>query len=233
MSGDGSASDIGLGSVSGMLYRNHDALLVCYDNEQYANTGIQTSPTSPYGAMTTFTPPGPKIPEGKKLWPKELAKMMAEGHPWCYVSTTTVGYPIDLMNKTRKALNFRGAAFMQVYAPCQKGFVYQTPLTIELGKMVVECGLFPVWEYDPETRTYAYFIPDEQHLVVEYLKLQGRFGHLASEHIAKIQASANRKWEVIGAEVPPDFRAAEDPEYYASHGIGGAGAAASDKAKAW
>ena len=149
------------------------------------------------------------------------------------MATSTVGYPIDLMNKTRKGLNFRGAAFMQVYAPCQKGFVYQTPLTIELGKMVVECGLFPVWEYDPETRSYDYLIPEQQHLVIEYLKLQGRFGHLSGEHIAKIQASANRKWEMIGADVPADFRAAEDPGYYVSRGIDKAGAAATEKAKAW
>ena len=41
--GDGSASDIGLASISGALYRNHDCLIICYDNEQYANTGIQAS----------------------------------------------------------------------------------------------------------------------------------------------------------------------------------------------
>jgi pyruvate/2-oxoacid:ferredoxin oxidoreductase beta subunit len=122
---------------------------------------------------------------------------------------------------------------MQVYAPCQKGFVYQTPLTIELGKMVTECGLFPIWEYDPETRKYDYFVPEDRHLVVEYLKLQGRFGHLQSEHIAKIQASANRKWEMIGVDVPAEFREAEDPDYYARHGLAQAGAAATDTAKGW
>ncbi|HLQ61589.1 MAG TPA: thiamine pyrophosphate-dependent enzyme, partial [Candidatus Acidoferrales bacterium] len=209
MAGDGSAADIGLGPVSGMLYRNHDALLVLYDNEQYANTGIQTSPTTPYGGMTTFTPPGPKIPEGKTLWPKEVAHMMAAGHPQAYVATASVGYPIDMMNKTRRGLNHRGAAFIQVYTPCQKGFVYQTPLTIELGRMVVECGMFPLWEYDPETRTYEYWKPDQMRPVVEYLKLQGRFGHLKPEHIAKLQASCNRKWEMIGVEVPGEFREAE------------------------
>jgi pyruvate ferredoxin oxidoreductase beta subunit/oxalate oxidoreductase subunit beta len=232
MSGDGSASDIGLGSVSGMLYRNHDALLICYDNEQYANTGIQTSPTTPYGGMTTFTPPGPHIPEGKTLWPKEMARMMAEGHPWCYVATSSVGYPIDMMNKTRKGLNFRGAAYMQVYTPCQKGFVYQTPLTIELGKMVVECGMFPLWEYLPETRQYTYFHPEQKHLVVEYLKLQGRFGHLQPVHIAKLQAHCNKKWESMDEEVPTEFREAEDAEYYRKRGVA-AGAEASTTAKSW
>ena len=150
MAGDGSASDIGLGSMSGALYRNHDALFVCYDNECYANTGIQTSPTTPYAGMTTFTPFGKAIPEGKKLPPKNLAKMMAAGHPHCYVATTTVGYPVDLMNKTRKGLNHVGAAFLHCYTPCQKGWVYQTSMTVELGRRVVEAGLFPVWEYDPE-----------------------------------------------------------------------------------
>ncbi len=150
MAGDGSAADIGIGSISGALYRNHDALFICYDNECYANTGIQVSPTTPYGGSTTFTPPGKVIPEGKKLPPKNLAKMMSEGHPNCYVATTTVGYTLDLMNKTRKGLNHHGAAFLHCYTPCQKGWVYQTPMTVELGRRVVESGLFPVWEYDPE-----------------------------------------------------------------------------------
>ena len=106
--GDGSASDIGLASISGALYRNHDCLIICYDNEQYANTGIQASSRTPYGGMTTFSPPGPMVPEAKTLFPKDLARMMAAGHPHCYVATASVGYPIDLMNKVRKGLNHQG-----------------------------------------------------------------------------------------------------------------------------
>ncbi len=141
---DGSASDIGLASISGALYRNHDCLIICYDNEQYANTGIQASSRTPYGGMTTFSPPGPLVPEGKKLFPKDLARMMAAGHPHCYVATASVGYPIDLMNKVRKGLNHKGAAYLMVYTPCQKGFVYETPRSIDLGRLVVECGLYPI-----------------------------------------------------------------------------------------
>ncbi len=68
--GDGSASDIGLASISGALYRNHDCLIICYDNEQYANTGIQASSRTPYGGMTTFSPPGPMVPEAKDAVPE-------------------------------------------------------------------------------------------------------------------------------------------------------------------
>src|SRR4030067_736510 len=64
MAGDGGAIDIGLQAMSGLMYRGHDVLFVMYDNEAYANTGIQTSAMPPYGAKTTFTPPGAAIPEG-------------------------------------------------------------------------------------------------------------------------------------------------------------------------
>ena len=81
MAGDGGSSDIGLQALSAAMYRNHDVLFIAYDNESYANTGIQVSPMTPYGAQTTFTPPGKVVPEAKKLWPKDLVKMIAAGHP--------------------------------------------------------------------------------------------------------------------------------------------------------
>jgi len=211
--GDGSASDIGLASISGALYRNHDCLIICYDNEQYANTGIQASSRTPYGGMTTFSPPGPMVPEAKTLYPKDLARMMAAGHPHCYVATASVGYPIDLMNKVRKALNHKGAAFMMIYTPCQKGFVYETPRSIDLGRMVVECGLYPIWEWNQDKRVYDYsFRPQNMRPVSEYLKLQGRFGHLHAEHISNLQKFANQQWRMMGVELPEALIKAEDPK---------------------
>ena len=140
--------------------------------------------------MTTFTPYGKAIPEGKKLPPKNLARMMAEGHPHCYVATTTVGYPVDLINKTRKGLNHVGAAFLHCYMPCQKGWVYQTSMTVEGAAGVVEAGLFPIWEYDPQQeRTYRYFHPPVQRPVTDYLAMQGRFGHMLPEHVARAAAA--------------------------------------------
>jgi pyruvate ferredoxin oxidoreductase beta subunit/oxalate oxidoreductase subunit beta len=149
-----------------------------------------------------------------RLPPKNLAKMMAEGHPHCYVATATVGYPVDLINKTRKGLNHRGAAFMHCFTPCQKGWVYQTSMTVEIGRRVVEAGLFPVWEYDPEQRKYHYFHPPVQRPVTDYLAMQGRFGHMLAEHIATTQQQANRNWETIGMDVPAELRAGEDPEHH-------------------
>jgi hypothetical protein len=38
--------------------------------------------------------------------------------------------------------------------------------------------------------------------VSEYLKLQGRFGHLHAEHIANLQKFANQQWKMLGVAQP-------------------------------
>jgi pyruvate ferredoxin oxidoreductase beta subunit/oxalate oxidoreductase subunit beta len=122
-----------------------------------------------------------------------------------------VGYPIDLMNKVRRGLNHKGAAFLMVYTPCQKGFVYETPRSIDLGRLVVEVGLYPIWEWNPEKREYDYsFRPQSMRPVAEYLKLQGRFGHLHAEHIATLQRFANEQWRMVDVEVPEALIKAAD-----------------------
>ena len=151
------------------------------------------------------------VPEAKTLFPKDLARMMAAGHPHCYVATASVGYPIDLMNKVRKGLNFKGASFLMIYTPCQKGFVYETPRSIDLGRLVVECGLYPIWEWNNEKREYDYsFRPQTMRPVSEYLKLQGRFGHLHAEHIATLQRFANQQWQMMGVALPEALIRATD-----------------------
>ena len=84
-------------------------------------------------------------------------------------------------------------------------------MTVELGRRVVESGLWPVWEYDPQERAYRYFRPPVQRPVTDYLAMQGRFGHTLPEHVATVQAGANRNWEAIGMEVPQALRDLEDP----------------------
>src|SRR5260370_12861703 len=188
----------------------HQTCAGCGPSIQHRMTSQATSRPA-YGGMTTLSPPGAVVPEGKKLFPKDLARMMAAGHPHCYVATASVGYPIDLMNKVRKGLNHKGAAYLMIYTPCQKGFVYETPRSIDLGRLVVECGLYPIWEWDPEKREYDYtFRPQSMRPVSEYLKLQGRFGHLHAEHIATLQKFANAQWKMMGVELPEALlRAAE------------------------
>src|SRR5260221_11024922 len=62
--GDGGGADMGLGAISATLtHKEYNSLILLYDNESYANTDIQLSGSTPYGANTTFSPPG----SGKRL----------------------------------------------------------------------------------------------------------------------------------------------------------------------
>jgi hypothetical protein len=46
--------------------------------------------------------------------------------------------------------------------------------------------------------------------VSEYLKLQGRFGHLHAEHIATLQKFANQQWQMMGVALPDALTRAAD-----------------------
>jgi hypothetical protein len=76
---------------------------------------------------------------------------------------------------------------------------------------VVECGLYPIWEWNNEKREYDYsFRPQSMRPVSEYLKLQGRFGHLHAEHIATLQRFANQQWQMMGVKLPEALIQATD-----------------------
>ncbi len=202
MAGDGGSADIGLQALSAAMYRNHDLLFVAYDNEAYANTGIQTSPMTPYGAQTTFTPPGKVVPEAKRLWPKDLVKMIAAGHPAVkYLASASPAYPVDLMNKVRKALAFQGPTLLHIHAPCPKGWRFDPSRTVEIGRMAVESGMWQLYEIE-EGETRLTYRPKGMKPVKEYLELQGRFSHLTPEMVGRIQQFVNTKATEVGLAVP-------------------------------
>jgi len=200
MAGDGGTIDIGLQAISAAFYRGHKVLVVCYDNESYANTGIQLSPATPYGAWTSFSPAGPVVPEGKKLFPKDGPALFAYGHPLLkYVATASIAYPVDLMNKIRKGLNRPGPAYIHIHAICPKGWVFPCNKIIEVGKLAVQTGMYALYEIEDGVKTITHS-PKKLKPVGDYMRLQGRFAHLQPEHIEKMQEFVNAKIKAIGIE---------------------------------
>ena len=82
-SGDLGGGDMGLSGISGALQTDLDLLIILYDNESAANTDIQATGLTTYGAQTTFTPPGSKRRIMHRRWKKNVAAMLAVGHPTC------------------------------------------------------------------------------------------------------------------------------------------------------
>ncbi len=184
--GDGGTADIGLQALSGAMERGHDFLYVCFDNEAYMNTGIQRSSATPYGAWTTTAPVGAKQPLGQLTWKKNMPEI-AVAHRIPYVATGCPSYPLDLMDKVRRGLNIEGPAYIHVLSPCPTGWRSPPNMTVELGRLAVETGVFPLYEVVNGVYRLNFDLP-ELKPVREYMKHQGRFRHLSEDAIDQIQA---------------------------------------------
>jgi pyruvate ferredoxin oxidoreductase beta subunit len=195
--GDGGTADIGLQALSGMLERGHDVLYVCYDNEAYMNTGIQRSGLTPFDAATTTSPAGKKS-TGNPTMKKPLTEICA-AHHIPFAATASVAFPQDVTQKVKKALEIRGPKFLQIHVPCPLGWRSNPGLTIEIAKLAVMTGLYPIIEYENGKLTKVRKIPQPKP-VEDYLKLQGRFKHLLKkpDELTKVQDVANNNIEYYG-----------------------------------
>lgn len=197
--GDGGTYDIGLQSLSGAMERGHDMVYVCYDNGAYMNTGIQRSSATPKFADTTTTPAGTKIP-GKMQPRKDLAKIMV-GHHIPYVAQT-IGYQNfkDLYEKSEKAIYTPGPAFLNVLAPCPRGWGYPTEDLMLINKLAIETCYWPLYEVIDGKYTINYK-PKNKLPIEEFLKPQKRFKHMFKTGnewmIKEFQEEVDARWQEL------------------------------------
>ncbi len=194
MAGDGGTSDIGLQALSGALERGHDFLYICFDNEAYMNTGIQRSSSTPYGASTTTSPAG-KMSIGQFTWKKNMPAIVA-AHDVPYVATACPSYPFDLMDKIEKGLDTPGPAYVHILSVCPTGWRCPPDLSVRIGRLAVETGIFPLYEVENGQYKLSFDFP-KLRPVTDYLKLQGRFGHLSPDDINKIQTRVTEEYEKL------------------------------------
>jgi pyruvate ferredoxin oxidoreductase beta subunit len=172
LTGDGAAYGMGLSATSGAIERGLDFLYICYDNEGYGNTGQQASGATPHGARTA-TSTGPRGFPGDK---KDLFAIWAAHRP-AYAATVIGAEPLDLARKIDKARGIRGPKLILALAPCPTGWGYDPKLTVEIGRLAVRTGIWPLKEYIDGRVTHTR-TPHPRLPVADYLRLQDRFAHL-------------------------------------------------------
>jgi len=195
--GDGGTGDIGLQAISGMLERGQDVLFVCYDNEAYMNTGIQRSGSTPFYANTTTSPVGKESLGNPR--PKKPMVEICAAHHIPYSASGSVGNPKDVEKKVKKALSIRGPKYLQIHVPCPLGWKSEPAQTIEIAKLAVATGLYPLVEYEYGKLVKVMKITSLKP-VEEYLKTQGRFRHLLKnkEALQEVQEVANKNIDYYG-----------------------------------
>ena len=130
---------------------------------------------------------------------------MAHGIP--YVATATTADLHDLEYKVRRAINIRGAKYIQIFVPCPLGWGLPSEQSINISRLVKESGLYPVFEAEHGVVTGVLKIR-RKIPVEEYLKPQRRYAHLFGKEplvdvIAKIQAIADhniQKYQLLDEE---------------------------------
>ena len=203
--GDGATYDIGFQALSGAIERGHRFMYVCLNNEAYMNTGIQRSGATQRGASTTTCPSGTCVP-GKKELPKDLTKIIA-AHKLPYAAQASPHNWKDLIAKAAKGFEADGPSFLNIITPCPRGWRYDSADTIEMAKLAVETGMWPLYEYENgkwsltgETKRIAEGKMEKRPLV-DWLKAQGRFKHLLDPEwksvVDEIQTALDADWDEL------------------------------------
>lgn len=199
LSGDGASNGIAMSATSAALYRGLDFYYVCYDNEGFGNTGQQTSEATPLGARTATDPLGAGY-AGRK---KDLFAIWCAHRP-AYAATVAAAEPVDLARKVEKARELKGPKLFLALAPCPPGWHFDARETVEIGKLAVKTGLWPLKEYT-EGRIVHTRPPrprGERPPVETCLERQGRYAHLFTPErnepvLGAIQAQVDDYWAQV------------------------------------
>jgi len=199
LGGDGSTYDMALSSTSGAITRGLDFYYVCYDNEAYGNTGVQLSPSTPYGARTTTSPCAVQCPAGTIQEKKDIFEIW-RAHKPPYIATVSPRFPLDLEEKFVRASRYKGPKLFIAFAACPTGWLFDPAYTPDVARLAVECGLWPLKEAIRGEVVHTY--RPKLQPVDDYLKLQGRFRHLfeptrQTEALGHIQSRVNAYWDRV------------------------------------
>jgi pyruvate ferredoxin oxidoreductase beta subunit len=196
LTGDGAAYGMGLSATSSAIERGLNFLYICYDNEGYGNTGQQYSEATPHAARTATS----RGVRGFPGYKKDLFAIWAAHRP-AYVATVVGAEPLDLARKIEKVKSLQGPRLIITLAPCPTGWDFDPKESVEIGKLAVKTGIWPLKEY-LDGQVVHTKIPHPRLPVEEYLKKQGRFAHLFHPErndslIQEIQANVDDYWAKV------------------------------------
>jgi pyruvate ferredoxin oxidoreductase alpha subunit len=205
VTGDG-GMDIGMGPAIGAALRNHNMIIIEYDNEGYMNTGSQLSYSTPLGHMTTTSHVG-EAQAGKAFHHKDTLQIMAACYT-PYVFSSVEGFADDLVKKAAKAQWYaknEGLAYGKVLISCPLNWRSPDETGTDIVQAAVDCNFFPLYEvehgvtkltYDPEA-------VGRKTPVATWLESMGKTRHLTrpqyAPQLASFEAEVDRRWRRLKA----------------------------------
>ena len=134
---------------------------------------------------------------------KDLTEIMVAHHLPYVAQTAAFTNFSDLYNKAEKAIYTKGAKFLNVLAPCPRGWGYTTEDLMKINKLAVDTCWWPVYEVENGVYHITYK-PANKLPVEEFLKTQKRFKHLFKPGnewmIEELQKEVDQRWNELLAK---------------------------------
>ena len=178
-----------------MFREEKNVVYICYDSEMYMNDMLKRSaPSLDAHVAHDLT----KEELQTFIRDKNIPSQVKEFAP-SYSATACLSFPLDLMEKIKKALKVTGTAFISVLTPCPTAWLFKPELTAHLGDLAVKTGFYPLYEMEGDTVRLTSRVAHPNPLR-EYFKLQQRYLAFPPEWIALLQEVTSEQYEKLVAE---------------------------------
>jgi len=119
-----------------------------------------------------------------------------------YVATASIAYPLDFVEKVRKAASKSGFRYIHLHAPCPVGWRFPPSKTVEVGRLAVETGMWILYEIENGVlrltgRSRVLLDPSKRKPIEEYLRAQGRFSHLDERDVEELKRYVEARWREL------------------------------------
>ena len=190
--GDGFAYDIGYGGLDHVLSRRDNINILVLDTEVYSNTGGQSSKSSNFGSIASFTS------LGKDNYKKDLARI-AMCYPHVYVACVNMGYNKEHYLKVLEEANsYKGPSLIIAYSTCiEHGIKAGMEHSVENALLASKCGYFLTFRYNPITEKFSLDSKDvDFDLYEEFLMTETRYANLkkVNKKEAKELLEKQKEW---------------------------------------
>ncbi len=124
---------------------------------------------------------------------KSFARALAQSAS--YVATASVSHPQDFILKLKKASALGGFKFIDLLCPCPALWKYEPSNTIEVGRVAVETGLWPLFEHENGSTSLTKR-PNRLEPVENFNHVQKRF-RIGEVERQAVQEKINRSWKQL------------------------------------
>ncbi len=116
-------------------------------------------------------------------------------HSAVYTATACVAHPEDFISKLKKASALPGFKFIEVLCPSPEGWGYEPSNTMEVGRVAVETGLWPLYEIENGNVNLTKR-PNRLEPVENFNHVQKKLS-IPTDKLQSVQEMVNRNWKAL------------------------------------